>query len=159
MKSWMLAAACLMIAGCDYTVPLAKTPVGDADPALAGLWRRPLNDRTENLLVLPLSPREWMVAYPAASPDAMYARAWPAGPARVQLQWIGTGKGNRPENDRVYQLADFSIAGDTLTIRVINAKVAGANAASPEELARAVEANKDDPGFYQEAMVFKRVKD
>jgi hypothetical protein len=162
MKKLMIAAACAALAGCDYTVPLAKGPAGEPDAALVGLWQRTQNGQAENLVVLPLGRQELLVAFPAASKDAMYARAWAArgaGLSLIQLQWIGTGKGAVPDEMKVFQLASYTIAGDTLTVRTINPDVAGGASKSPEDLAKSLEAGKGGDDFYRAPMVFTRAKD
>jgi hypothetical protein len=162
MKKLMIAAACAALAGCDYTVPLAKGPAGEADAALVGLWQRTQNGQTENLVVLPLGRQELLVAYPATSKDAMYARAWAArgaGLSLIQLQWIGTGKGNVPDEKKVFQLAAYAIAGDKLTVRIVNSDKIGGSSATTDELAKALETGKADEDFYRTPMVFTRAKD
>lgn len=161
MKKLLVAAACAALVGCDYTVPLAKGPAGEADAALVGLWQRTQNGQPENLVVLPLGRQELLVAYPATSKDAMYARAWSArgaGLSLIQLQWIGTGQGAVPDDAKVFQLAAYTITGDTLTIRTINPDVAGGASKSPEDLARALDANKGNEDSRRPEMVFTRAK-
>ncbi|NLE58447.1 MAG: hypothetical protein GX616_08805, partial [Planctomycetes bacterium] len=115
----ILLAGCL--AGCDYTVPLAESPALPLDPALAGLWSRTRPDgEAETLLVLPLDKRECLVSFPAGTPDAMFGRAClaqAAGLTLAQVRWIGTARGKQPEEARVYQYADFSVAGGRLSVR------------------------------------------
>lgn len=75
MKRVILVAVCVMLAGCDYTVLLVKTPEIDIDKSVVGLWERSKNDgQTESLLILPLNKHEYMVSYPAGSKNAMFAR-------------------------------------------------------------------------------------
>ena len=162
MKKLMMVAACAALAGCDYTVPLAKAPAKAADAALVGLWQRTENGIVENLVVLPLGKQELMVAYPATTKDAMYGRAWAAkgaGLSLLQIEWIGTGTGATPENGKVFQLASYAIEGGKLTVRIVNGDVAGASAATTDELAKALEAAKGKDDFYRAPMVFTRAKD
>lgn len=162
MKKLMIAAACAALAGCDYTVPLAKGPAGEPDAALVGLWQRTQNGQAENLVVLPLGRQELLVAFPAVSKDAMYARAWAArgaGLSLIQLQWIGTGKGEAPDEKKVFQLASYTIAGDKLTVRMVNGDKVGSSSATTDELAKALNAGKGGDDFYRAPMVFTRAKD
>ena len=72
MKKAMFVAVYVMLAECDYTVPLVNTPEIDIDRSVVGLWQRSREDgKTESLLVLPLNKHEYMVSYPAGSKDAM----------------------------------------------------------------------------------------
>ena len=160
MKKLLVLAACAVLAGCDYTVPLANIPGLEIDSGLVGLWQSAKDDgQMESLLVLPLNKKEYMVSFPAGSKDAMYAKAWlcrSASMTFVQLEWIGTAQGKLPEDRRVFQLAGYSILGDTLTARLVNADVVKNDMKSTEELAKAIAENKGKPAFFKEKMVFTR---
>lgn len=162
MKRLVLLAACAALTGCDYTVPLFKAPSGDPDAALTGLWERTENGEKESLLVLPLGRQELLVAYPAASKETMYARAWTGragGMAMMQVQWIGNGKAARPDDGKAFQVAAWKIDGDKLTVRVVNGDVIGAGSTSTEALAKAFEAGKDRADAFRDVMIFMRVKE
>ena len=165
MKTMLLClAAGAFLAGCDYTVPLVKTPELSIDPGIIGLWQSPKeNGQPESLLVLPLSKQEYLVSYPAGSTDAMFARAClcrTADMTLVQLEWFGTAKGNLPDDEdkRVFQFADYALAGDTLTVRMLNADVVKKEVKSKNELAQAIASNKDRPELFKDKMVFIKVK-
>ena len=163
MKRLMLMCfACALLAGCDYTVPLVKTPDAGIDSAVVGLWQRSGEDgKMESLLVLPLNKQEYMVSFPAGSTNAMFARAClcrSAAATLVQLEWVGTAQGKLPEDNRVFQFAAYSVARDTITIRLLNADLVNRNVKSPAELAKAIADNKDKPDLFRNEMVFRKVK-
>ena len=161
MRIWMPVAACILLAGCDYTVPLANLPVADPDPAVIGLWERtPGGSSTERLLVLPLNQKEYLVSFPAGSTNAMFARACIirlAGKAAVQLTWIGTAQAGLPDDPRVYQFATFTVDGNTLSVRLLNADLVNRDVTSPAELEKAIANAKDHPALFRDAMVFHKV--
>ncbi len=160
-KAWMVAGFSVWLAGCDYTVPLVTTPEIPIDKALAGVWSRTTGEGgVERLLVLPLGPAEYLVSFPAGEKQAMFARACHAraGDLKlVQLTWFGTAVGTQPEDGRVYQYAVYTLKGDTLQIGLVNADVVKREVATPEALLRALDANREKPDFFREAMVFKKV--
>lgn len=161
MKKLFPLIVCGLLAGCDYTVPLVKTPDMPVDTAIIGSWQRVKNDgQTERLLVLPLNKQEYMVSFPAGSPDAMFARACPcrvSALSLVQIQWIGTAKGHQPEDGRVFQYAVYMVAGDTITIRLLNADLVHRNVKTSEELRMAIDSNKEKQNLFREDMVFKKM--
>lgn len=162
MKPLMMIVACVALAGCDYNVPLVKTPKLDMDAAVVGLWQRTKEDgQIERLLVLPLNKLEYMISFPSGSQDAMFARAWlcrSGGMTFIQLEWIGTAHGNLPEDRRVFQLAAYSVIGDALTVRMLNTDVVNKDLKSSDELARAIADNKSNPQLLRDKMVFTKVK-
>ena len=162
MKKLMALVVCTMLTGCEYTVPLVKTPALGIDPAAVGLWQRAKADgQKESLLVLPLNKQEYMVSFPAGSKDAMFARAClcrTADKTLVQLEWVGTAQGKLPKDNRVFQFATYSVAGDTITVRMLNADVVKKDVKSTDELVKAIAENKDKPDILKNKMVFTKVK-
>jgi hypothetical protein len=162
MRELIVLVACTMLVGCDYTVPLVKTPGMAIDNAVVGLWERTNeNGQTERLLVLPLSKQEYLVSFPSSAKDAMFARASlcsTAGKTLVQLEWIGTVQGELPEDNRVFQFAAYSVAEDTLRVRMLNADVVKGDAESPGALAKAIGENKNNPALFRGEVAFKKVK-
>ncbi len=157
-----LGIACVLLAGCDYTVPVVREPGTERDAALAGAWERAKPDGgTERLLVLPLRTNEYLVAFPAGAPDAMFARAWlgrAAGMRLAQLEWIGTAKGKPAEGARVFQAAGYARTGDTLTVRLLNADTVGREATTTEALVQALVERTNDPALFRDDLVFRRVQ-
>jgi len=162
MRIRMALVACGILAGCDYTVPLVKTPELAVDSGVIGLWERSKADgQKESLLVLPLNKHEHMVSFPAGSENAMFARAClcrAADMTLVQLEWVGTAQGKLPEDNRVFQFATHSVVGDTLTVRMLNADIVKKGVTSSDELAKAIADNKDRPNIFRDKMVFTKVK-
>jgi hypothetical protein len=162
MKWLTLACLALAVAGCDYSVPLVKSPESETDGALIGLWRSAAtNSAPEDLLVLPLGRKEYLVSYPANTKDAMFARCCLCQAADrrfVQLEWFGTGSGGVAEDNKVFQFAAYTLDGDTLKVRLLNADTVGRSAATSAELAAAVAEKKDSPNLLREEMAFKRVE-
>ena len=159
----LFAVACAAaLAGCDYTVPLTDKPERTIDNALVGAWEQKSNQgEPERLLVLPLSKTEYLVSFPAGSKDAMFARAClckAAGLTFVQLTWFGTARGAVADDRRVYQFVSYSVAGDTLTGRLLNPDVVNRDASSSATLAAVIEANKENAKLFREELVFTKVK-
>jgi len=164
MRLRLLAAVALLalLSACDYTVPLVTAPQTPIDRNLAGLWQSTTTeDENQTLLILPLSNTEHLISFPSGQKDAMFAKARHcscAGKELVQIQWFGTAAGDAPDNDRVYQYASYTLSGENLTIRLLNAETVGKDIKTTEQLVRAIEASKDHPALFREPMPFKRVK-
>jgi hypothetical protein len=161
MKKLLIVLACVLLAGCDYTEPLVKSPQIAIDRSALGLWQRAKDDgQTEQLLVLPLGEREYLVSFPSGSKNAMFARACLfriAGRTLVQLKWLGTAAGNLPKDNRVFQYATYSVAGDKITVRLLNSELVRKDLVFTDDLAKAIVANKNDPHLFKENMIFTKV--
>jgi hypothetical protein len=154
----MLAA--VLLVGCDFTVPLVTTPRIEIDKSVIGLWQTSTEDgKIEQLLVLPLDNKEYLVSYPTTK-DGMFARACLCrtdGKTLVQLKWFGNAEGNPPDDNRVYQFLSYSVSGDKLTIRMLNSDVVNKDATSTKELAKSIAANRDNPNLFKPGGVFTKV--
>ena len=165
LRMTLLAVTTLAVAalgGCDYTTPLVATPEIEIDQALVGLWQstKP-GGPADKLLVLPLNPREYLVSYPAGKDDAMFGRGclWRgAGLTLVQLDWFGTARAALPEDRRTFQFAAYTVAGGQLSVRLLNADLVKNDVQTPDELAKAIAAHKDDETLFREALLFKQIK-
>ncbi len=162
MKKVLLVVVCVMLAGCEYTVPLVKTPEIEIDKSVVGLWERSKNNgQTERLLILPLGKHEYMVSYPAGSKDAMFARGclWNGSDIPlVQLDWFGTAQAGLPDNDRTFQFATYTVEGDRVSVRLLNADVVKKDIKTSADLAKSIITNRAKPDLFKEAMVFTKVK-
>ncbi len=156
----LISILCLLLLGCDYTVPLVTTPDLDIDTSVVGLWQRTMDDgQSESLLILPLSEKEYLVSFPCGAKDAMFARAcfWRgSGMLLVQLDWFGTAQAKIPEDNRTYQFASYSVEGDAIQIRLLNTEVVNKDIGSSEELVKAIADNKTNPSLFGEKMLFKK---
>ncbi|MDD5261107.1 MAG: hypothetical protein PHD76_04590 [Methylacidiphilales bacterium] len=161
MKNLLILSACILLAGCDYTAPLVKTPSEDIDKTVVGQWQRELKEsnKSEKLLVLALDSKEYLVVYSTEHGNTIYARGClchAAGLTFVQLKWFGNGQAEAPDDNRVYQFVGYSVAGNKLTVRMLNPDVVKRDAATSEELAREILAAKDNPHRFKEEMVFTK---
>lgn len=161
MKMLLCVFVCLVLAGCDFTVPLSATPGMAIDTRAVGLWEMSKPDgKTERLLILPFNDREYFVSWPEAAPTELYARAHLfrfSGMVLVQLYWFGNSDGAVPDDERNYQIATYTMTGDALEIRLLNADLIGKDFRSAADLARAIEANNNNPDLFREIMAYKKV--
>jgi hypothetical protein len=160
-KTLIMLMAAVLFAGCDFTVPLVTTPGMDIDKSLLGLWQGTGDDgKIEQLLVLELDAREYLVSYPSASKDGMFARACLCradNQTLVQIKWVGTANGNPPDDNRVFQYASYTVSGDKMSVRFLNNEVVNKDAASSAELLKSIAANRDKPDLFRTAAVFTKV--
>ena len=163
MRNLMVAALCILVAGCDYEVALVEEPKEAIDRGAVGLWKEETADGPDRkLLVLPMSENEYLISYPAETRNSMYGRGAHlevAGIELVQLRWFGTGEGKDADTERIYQYGSYSVNGDTLEFRLVNRDTVDKDAATPEELAESIAAQADNPDLFRKAIVFHRVEE
>lgn len=155
----VLALGFLLVSGCDYTTPLVETPTLEMDPALAGLWQNQEKGNHEKLLVLPLNKTEYLVVYPAGTNESLFAKAslWQQDQlSLVQLQWLGTGKGALPENERVFQFLAYNLEQNNLSISLLNPDIVSRDLKTPADLTEAILKHKNSAKFFRKALEFKK---
>lgn len=159
-KERIVLALGVLLAGCDYTVPLAKSPKLELDRAVVGLWQSTDPDgKVEQLLVLPLNERQYLVGYPSGSRNTMFARGclWRRGDLTlVQLDWFGTAEGKIPDDKRTFQFLSYRVEGGTLRVRLLNPEVVSRETDSSSALARSIAEHAADPKLFREEMVFHK---
>lgn len=161
MKRFLVLLLGLVLAGCDFTVPLVTQPETAVDSSLVGLWERRQADGTpERLLVLPLGPKEYLVAFPADTTNALYARVCLTrvdDRPMAQLQWFGTARGELPDDSRVYQFARYARSGERLTVNLLNSEVISRDISSSKALVEAITRHRSHPELFREDLVFRRL--
>lgn len=163
MRNWMMLAVCALLSGCDYTVSLVDKPDTDIDRSIVGLWQRTNEQaKTEDLVILPLSDKEYMISYPTDPGKAMFARGCLARVddlTFVQLTWIGSSDGGVPDDNKIYQYVRYSVTGDTLSFELLNDDVVEKGAAESLGMAGVIRAKKGEPELFEPAMTFQRAKE
>lgn len=159
MKKILLMCAMLAAAGCQYDVPLAAAPSLPIDHALIGVWES-TEENAERMVVLPLSGQEYIVQYPVSEKNGLLFKAFriqAAGRDLVQVQWLGGVNGSLETNTPAYQVLDYKLDGDTLTLRVLRSSVFTNKFQATEAFAAAVEAARDRADLFEDPGVFRRV--
>jgi len=163
MRLFLILLTTLLLAACDYNVPLVTQPERPINVRAVGLWQQTGEKNIDNkLALLPLGNNEYLVAFPAQQKEAMYARAtlWQEDGLRlIQLKWIGTAQGTTPKNSRIYQYARYRLNGDRLTINLLNPDVVSKDVGSSGALADAIREHRNDAELFRKAMHFKRITD
>ncbi|VGO15844.1 hypothetical protein PDESU_04431 [Pontiella desulfatans] len=160
-----MAAAVVLIAGCEYEEPLVKEHTIAIDQALIGLWepvpRKGVHeDEDDRMMVLRYSGTEYLIHHPMGQ-NSIYYRGYPiklGGVACVQLEAIGTGEGDVEEADKnhLFHVARYAITNGVLDVRLLNEDVVSNNLKTTEELRKVfiensgnIELFDDDPGLFR----------
>jgi|CXWL01.1.fsa_nt_gi hypothetical protein len=146
---WLLVATALLLAGCNYDVPLTARATRNVDARLLGVWIG-AEDSKDTMVVRQLDETTYVVAMD----DDLY-RAFHsdfAGTAFLSVQEL-----NR---DRLYTCvtATLSADGNQLTVRTISTKVVPDGTKGRAALQKLIKANLANPALYGDPGVFTRKK-
>lgn len=160
MKRVCVCVLGLLVAGCVYEVPLSNEPQQVVDKALLGRWQTTGADgKVQELLVLPLGPKEYLVHYPSNAKDGIFFRAFVAQAGEVpimQFQALGTAAGDVPDNGRVYHFGTFRLDGGQVVLRLLNEAVVSPDAKTSEALAQAIGEQRQNPALFGAPTVFRK---
>jgi hypothetical protein len=166
MKSTLLGTflGLLLLAACEYNVPLTTDHNVSIDPAVLGSWKiasiENKDDDTE-IRIHQFSDTEYAVHY-LEDGGNLYFRAYAinvGGVSAIQLELIGSGEKSvgRDEDDR-YHVASYKIVDDLLHIGTLNSDLVDDELPDSESLRSAFIKHKDNPELFNDPGVFRRVK-
>ena len=145
----LLTAIALLLAGCNYDVPLTARATRNVDERLLGVWLGGEHGK-DTLVVRSLDESNYVVAM-----DHDLYRAYHsdfAGTAFLSVQELN--------HDRLYTYvtATLSADGNQLTVRTVSAKVLPESIKSRTALQKLIQANLANPALYGDPAVFTRKK-
>ncbi len=160
MKKFLLLAV-LALSGCVYEAPLVVTPELHMDTRALGSWVTTDEDgRVEQMTVVRLTDREYVVEYPVDRTNGMFFSAMLVGtnlPDVAQLRLLGFADGREIASPRVYQFARFKLTGEELSVRCLNELEVSDDIKTTAELSAAIEAKQTDENLFGKEIRFQRM--
>ena len=145
----LLAAIALLLAGCNYELPLTARPTRNVDERLLGVWLGG-EDGKDTMVVRSLDEGTYAVAMDHDIYTAFHSDF--AGTAFLSVQELN--------HDRLYLYltAVLSADGHQLTVRTVSAKVVPESTKSRTALQKLIQANLANPALLGDPVVFTRKK-
>lgn len=156
--AWVLGV-CVLLVGCVYEVPLATDSQQEVNKALLGKWQTVADNGSEELVVLPLGAKEYLISYPSNAKDGMFFRAFVAQAGAtpiMQFQLLGAATGELPADRRVYHYGTFRLDGPKLVVQLINSELVSKDVTSTEALVKAIAAQREAPALFADPVTFQR---
>lgn len=145
----LFSAAALLLAGCNYDVPLTARATRNVDERLLGVWLGG-DDGKDTMTVRQFDEATYVVAM-----DHDLYRAYHsdfAGTAFLSVQELN--------HDRLYLYltATLSADGHQLTVRTVSTKVVPEKTKSRTALQKLIQANLANPALFGDPVIFTRKK-
>lgn len=160
------AAGVLLLAGCEYVVPLTERHSIPVDEGVLGLWEPIPDDEGkevdagDRMMILQYSRTEYLVHYPIGK-NGIYYRAYPVklgGIACVQLQVLGTEDGPFGADEKdLYCVASYRIIEGALEIKTLNTDLVDDDLTSGRALRKAFLEQKDNEALFRNPARFKKI--
>lgn len=148
IRATLLAALALLLAGCDYDVPLTSTPTHKVDTTLLGDWVG-VGDDSARLNLRQLDDSTYIAITDGEAYRAYHSDF--AGLPFVSIQDLNSA-------DRKYCIYTWKLAaaGRQLVLRRLNTKIVPENVADTATLQRLVNQHLADPKLLSEELIFRR---
>lgn len=145
----------MLLAGCDYEIPLSLTPSAPANPALAGKWNEQSTGGNPASIEIKISAKSYDVVYTnegkALTFKGLAIKA--AGLNMVQLEWQ---EPDAAESKNKYLFAKYELTTNSLFIYCLNPNVVSAKCQTTEEMLSDLSTHRNNPFLFKEPMIFIR---
>lgn len=147
----LVAAACALLAGCDFDVPLTKAATQKINPQLLGNWREQDEKDADLLTIRRLDDTTYLATINGDVYRVYHSDV--ASRALVTVQNL-----NDDERKYCYYLWQLSPGGAELTLRRVSPKVVPETVANPEAAQQLITQNLDNPQLFVDPALFVREK-
>jgi hypothetical protein len=144
-----LLAIALLLAGCNYEVPLTARATRKIDERLLGVWLGG-DDGKDPMVVRQLDDSTYVVAMDDDLYRAFHSDL--AGTAFISVQELGDRR------KYAYVTAEISTDGRQLTVRLVNDKIVPDDTKGRAALQKLIRAHLADPALFNKPLVFTRGK-
>jgi len=146
----LVPVVCLLLAACDYDVPLTAAATQPINPALLGNWRE-VGEKPGGLNVRRYDANTYLAVVDGDVYRVFHSEI--AGRHFVSVQDL-----NSDPRKYCYYLWELSPGGAELTLRRVSTKIVPDTVASPEAAQKLVADHLGDPKLLEEPTVFVREK-
>ena len=151
MKKLILPAILLLLAGCDYEVPLGQTPAAPADPALSGTWAGQLTDEKPVSMEIKISDTDYLVIYTVGS-DTLTFNGFEVKANDLNLIQLAM----KDNEKTLYSFFKYSLTPEGLSVYRLNPEVVSAKCQTAEELLKDINLHRQNPFLFTEPLKFTR---
>jgi hypothetical protein len=152
MKKLLLPVVLMLLAGCDYEIPLSQTASGPADPAIAGTWAEPSTDGNPSLLKIKTSGTNYTATYTEGSNTLTFAgfNISAAGLNLIQLEL------QNADSPKKYIFVKYELTPEGLTTYRLNTDVVSSKCQTADEMISDIAVHRKNPDLFTEPRKFTR---
>ena len=152
MKKPLLPVVLMLLAGCNYEIPLSQTASSPANPALNGIWIGSSSKDVPTPMEVKISGTDYFVIYGTSSNSLCFkgfeVKANDLNLIQLELQ--------NAETSNKYLFVKYELTPDSLTVYQLNNDVVSAKCQTPEELLADITVHRNNPFLFSEPMKFTR---
>jgi len=159
MNKLLLPVVLMLLAGCNYEVPLSQTASAPANPALAGTWTGQSADGKHVSMEIKISGTDYTATYTSTyteGSDALTFKGFEitaSGRNLIQLELQNADKDF--QNNR-YLFVKYELTPDGLSVYLLNTEVVSAKCQTTEELLKDIDVHRQNPLLFTEPLKFTK---
>lgn len=159
MQKVLLPVLLMLLAGCDYEVPLSQTPSAPANPALAGIWIKASTNSNPDSMEIKTAGVDYWITYTEPDTEASMSYTFKgfeihaAGMNLIQLEWQQT---YAAESKKTYIFAKLDLTPEGLSVYRLNDNVVSAACQTAEEMLNDIAVHRNNPFLFSEPMKFTK---
>lgn len=159
MKKLLLPLILILLAGCDYKVPLSQKPAAKTNPALAGRWieQKDASSTNRTEVDIKVSGADYSVAYIGDGCTNFLFSGFEvesAGFKLIQLKLLTDLDKDQPE--KVYVFIKYELTPDGLSFCQLNKNVVSSECQTMEELRGDLKVHRKNPALFTEPRKFTK---
>ena len=152
MKKFILPVILMLLAGCDYGVPLSQTATSAANPALAGTWTGQSSDGKTAALEIKTSGTDYSAAY-TEDGNTITFKGFGVSAAGLNLIQLEL---QNADNQNKYLFVKYELTPEGLSVYRLNPEVVTAKCKTTEELLGDIAVHKQNPLLFAEPLKFTK---
>lgn len=152
MKKIILPAILILLAGCDYEVPMSQTAASAADPALAGTWTGQSSEGKTAAMDIKTSGTDYTATY-TEDGSSIILKGFAVSAAGLNLIQFEL---QNADNQNKYLFVKYELTSEGLSVYRLNPEVVSAKCKTTEELLGDIAVHKQNPLLFAEPLKFSR---
>lgn len=160
-----VAAAIVLLTGCEYEAPLTSEHSIAIDRALVGVWGEVPESGKDpaepQMMILAYSETEYLIHYPIGD-DGIYYRGYPVkigDKACVQLKVIGTEEGPVEKGElQLFHVAKYTLNEGVLEIQLLNSDIVDNDLKTSDALYQAFLENIGEQDLFENPGQFRKLE-
>ena len=157
MKKILLPIIAMLLAGCDYEIPLSQTAAGPANPKLTGTWSGQSTDGKPISMEFKTSGMDYSVTYTdTEGSDTLSFKGFEIKVAGLNLIQLELQTDDKDFKNNRYLFVKYELTAEGLSVYRLNTEVVSAKCQTTEELLNDLTAHKQNPLLFTEPLKFTK---
>jgi len=155
MKKILLPIIAMLLAGCDYEVPLCQTAAGPANPELTGKWTGQPTEGKPVSMEIKISGTDYNAIHTEGS-DTLTFKGFEIKAAGLNLIQLELQNADKDYQNSRYLFVKYELTAEGLSVYRLNTGVVSERCQTAEELLKDIDVHRNNPFLFAEPLKFTK---